>query len=145
MILIDVNVLVYAHRAERPEHPEMRVWLENTINGDQAYGLADLVLSGFLRVVTHPRVFTSPTPLPAALSFAREVRERPNRVDVRPGRRHWEIFSSLCRSTVAKGNRVPDAFLAALAIESGSEWITTDRGFARFPGLRWRHPLYAAS
>jgi len=58
-----------------------------------------------------------------------------------PGPRHWEIFARLCRKIGARGNRVPDAFLAALAIESGSEWMTADRGFARFPGLRWRHPL----
>ena len=62
-------------------------------------------------------------------------------MDVRPGNRHWDIFTALCRAVSAKGNYVPDTFLAALAIESGSEWITTDRGYARFPGLRWRHPL----
>ncbi|MFI5265845.1 MAG: PIN domain-containing protein, partial [Chloroflexota bacterium] len=58
-----------------------------------------------------------------------------------PGPRHWDIFTSLCTRAGATGNLVPDAYLAALAIESGSEWITTDRGFARYPGLRWRHPL----
>lgn len=58
-----------------------------------------------------------------------------------PGERHWEIFTRLCRSARARGNLVPDAYLAALAIESGTEWITTDRDYARFPGLRWRHPL----
>ncbi len=60
---------------------------------------------------------------------------------VSPGERHWEIFSRLCRQTGVKGNLVPDAYLAALAIESGSEWITTDRDYVRFPGLRWRRPL----
>lgn len=141
MILPDVNVLVYAHRAERPEHDEMRAWLEDAINGPQPYGLADIVLSGFLRVVTHPRVFDVPTPLATALAFATELRDRSNRVDVTPGARHWSIFAELCQRSDARGNRVPDAYLAALAIESGSEWITTDRGFARFPGLRWRQPL----
>lgn len=141
MILPDVNVLVYAHRAERPEHDEMRAWLEDAINGPQPYGLADIVLSGFLRVVTHPRVFDVPTPLATALAFATELRARSNRVDVTPGARHWSIFAELCQRSDARGNRVPDAYLAALAIESGSEWITTDRGFARFPGLRWRQPL----
>jgi predicted nucleic acid-binding protein len=58
-----------------------------------------------------------------------------------PGVRHWEIFDRLCRAAGAKGSLVADAYLAALAIESGSEWITTDRDFSRFPGLRWRHPL----
>jgi toxin-antitoxin system PIN domain toxin len=95
-------------------------------------------------VVTHPRVFAAPTPLAEALDFLRQVRDRPNRVEVAPGARHWSLFTALCERTGATGNRVPDAYLAALAIESGSEWITTDRGFARFPGLSWRHPLERA-
>jgi hypothetical protein len=141
MLLPDVNVLVYAHRRDAPDHARHLAWLEATINGDEAYGLADLVLSGFLRVVTHPRVFSPPSSLDDALAFAEALRARPNCVPVAPGPRHWGLFASLCRRAGAKGNLVPDAYLAALAIESGSEWITTDRGFARFPGLRWRHPL----
>jgi toxin-antitoxin system PIN domain toxin len=141
VILIDVNVLVYAHRADAPNHPRYRAWLESTINTDVAYGMADLVLSGFLRVVTHPRVFQEPSPFAAALAFAAEVRDRPNCVVVTPGERHWEIFVRLCRETEVKGNMIADAYLAALALESGSDWVTTDRDYARFPGLRWRHPL----
>jgi uncharacterized protein len=79
--------------------------------------------------------------LPAALTFAAELREQPNCVIISPGPRHWDIFVDLCQKVNARGNLVPDAYLAALAIESGSEWITTDRDYARFPGLRWRHPL----
>ncbi len=141
MILPDVNVLVYAHRVDVSDHRRYRHWLEAQIGSDQAFGLADLVLSGFLRVVTHPRIFSSPTPPNVALEFAEELRSRPNCVPIAPGARHWTIFSRLCREAGAKGNFVADAFLAALAIESGSEWITADRGFSRFPGLRWRHPL----
>ncbi len=70
-----------------------------------------------------------------------EVRDRANCVVVEPGERHWEIFTRLCQDTHAKGNLIADAYLAALALESGSEWITTDRDYARFPGLRWRHPF----
>jgi len=62
-------------------------------------------------------------------------------LSVQPGGRHWDIFTRLCRNVSARGNLVPDAYLAALAIESGSELITTDRDFSRFPSLRWRHPL----
>lgn len=141
MILIDVNVLVYAHRSDAPNHTRYREWLGSVVNSDIAYGLADIVLSGFLRVVTHPRVFQEPSPLERGLRFVTEIRERPNCVTVEPGRRHWEIFIRLCREADVKGNMVADAYLAALAIESGSEWITTDRDYARFPGLRWRHPL----
>lgn len=140
MILVDVNVLVYAHRSDTPDHGRYREWLQATLNADAAYGICDLVLSGFLRIVTHPRIFQQPSPLKSALAFAAALRDRPNCVVVAPGNRHWEIFTRLCRETDAKGNLIADAYLAALAIESGSEWITTDRDYARFPGLRWRHP-----
>jgi toxin-antitoxin system PIN domain toxin len=113
----------------------------SVVNSDEAYGLADLVLSGFVRVVTHARVFNLASLLEDALAFALMLRERPNCVPVTPGPRHWDIFISLCRQAGAGGNLVPDAYLAALAIESGTEWITTHRGFARFLGVRWRHPL----
>jgi hypothetical protein len=135
----DVNVLVYAHREELPEHAACRSWLEQLVEADAGFGLSDLVLSGFVRIVTHPRVFKTPTPLGLALEFASELRSRPNRVPIEPGLRHWGIFQRLCRESGAKGNLVADAYLAALAIESGCEWVTTDRDYSRFSGLRWRH------
>jgi toxin-antitoxin system PIN domain toxin len=141
VFLTDVNVLVYAFRTDAPNHASYREWVEGVINGDQAYGVSDLVLSGFLRVVTHPRVFILPSTPQTALAFANEVRDQPNAVLIAPGPRHWSIFIGLCKTAEVKGNLIPDAFLAALAIESGSEWITTDRDYSRFPGLRWRHPL----
>ena len=144
MILPDVNVLVYAYREETAGHREYREWLESAINADSAFGLSDLVLSGFLRVVTHPGALVPPSPPAHAAQFVEVLRGRPNRVAVTPGPDHWRIFRRLCDESGAKGNLVPDAFLAALAIERGCEWITTDRDFARFRGLRWRHPLQAS-
>ena len=141
MRLVDVNVLVYAHRLDTPGHENYAAWLRDLLAGQEPYGISDLVLSGFLRVVTNPKVFKQPTPIEAALDFTAVIRTQPNCVPVEPGRRHWDIFAGLCRSAGVKGNLVPDAWFAALAIESGSEWITTDRDFSRFPGLRWRHPL----
>ena len=141
MILTDINVLVYAHRADAPAHADYRGWLEEVINGNQSYGISDFVLSGFIRVVTHPRIFNPPSDLGSAFAFAMEIRSQPNAVPIAPGARHWEIFRSLCEAAGAKGNLIPDAYFAALAIESGSEWITTDRDYSRFPGLKWRHPL----
>jgi toxin-antitoxin system PIN domain toxin len=141
MILIDVNVLVYAHRADAPDHNAMRVWLESILNDSQAYGMSDLVLSGFLRIVTHPAVFSPPSAMDNALAFCREVRDQPHCVHISPGTRHWDIFADLCAIKGMKGNLIPDAYFAALAIESGSEWITTDRDYSRFPKLHWRHPL----
>lgn len=141
MLAPDVNVLVYAHRAELPEHVACRRWLEDLVDADAAFGLADIVLSGFVRVVTHPRVFGIPTPLAAALAEASGLRAQPNRVPLEPGPRHWSIFERLCHEARAKGNLVADAYLAALAIESGCEWVTTDRDYKAFPGLTVRNPL----
>lgn len=141
MLAPDVNVLVYAHREDLPEHQGCRRWLETTVAGDAAFGLFEPVLSGFVRVVTHPRVFKTPTPLGTALAFTAELRAQPNCIHVRPRERHWAIFERLCRESGAKGNLVADAYHAALAIESGCEWVTTDRDYSRFEGLRWRHPL----
>ena len=141
MILLDVNVLVYAHREECDRHAEYRRWLEGLFASPSPFGVADLVLSGCLRILTHPRVFTIPTPLDTALAYVNQVREQPNCVVVSPGPNHWRIFLELCRVAKARGNLVADAYLAALAIETGSEWVTTDRDFARFRNLTWRHPL----
>jgi toxin-antitoxin system PIN domain toxin len=141
MILADVNVLVYAFRQDAPDHEKYLGWLEAQVGSDRAYGLAEPVLAGFLRVVTNSRIFNEPSALDLALRFADELRIQPNCVLITPGRRHWEIFAGLCRAVKAKGNLIPDAWFAALAIESGSEWISTDGDFSRFPGLRWRHPL----
>ena len=115
--------------------------MEALINGDQAYGFSELVLSGFLRVVTHLRVFNPSSDLASALAFTEVIRSQPNAVPIAPGPRHWEIFKNLCESARVKDNLVPDAYLAALAIESGTQWVTTDRDYSRFPGLDWRHPL----
>jgi toxin-antitoxin system PIN domain toxin len=141
MILPDVNVLVYAHREDAVDHARYRRWLEETLQSGQPYGMSDLVLSAFLRVVTHPRIFAPPSPVGSALDFARQIREQPNCRVIAPGPRHWQIFTNLCQSLSATGNLIPDVWFAALAIESDCEWITTDRDYERFPGLRWRHPL----
>lgn len=141
MRLPDVNVLIYAFRDAAPDHSRYRSWLEDALGAEEPLGIADIVLSGFVRVATHPRVFDPPASTMDALVFARTVRDAPNAVRVAPGLRHWELFEKLCVDGAARGNLVADAYLAALAVESGCELITTDRDFARFPGVRWRHPL----
>lgn len=141
MILPDVNVLIYAFRREAEHHQQYRQWLLDVIDDEPAFGLSDLVLSGLIRIVTNPRIFRDPTPVPLAFAFVERLLEQPNCVLVRPGPRHWPIFRRLCAESGAKGPLIPDAFFAALAIESGCEWITADRDYARFKGLRWRHPL----
>ncbi len=144
MDLLDVNVLVYAHHPDASNHAVYRSWLEGLVAAEGPFAISDLVLSGFLRVVTNPRIFTRPTNIDTALSAASRLREQPNCVQIEPGGRHWGIFYRLCAAVGARGGLVADAYFAALAIESGSEWITTDRDFSRFPGLRWRHPLEPA-
>lgn len=101
------------------------------------------MLSGVVRIVTHPRIYAEPTPVEDALDYVESLRSHQNSVVIAPGPRHFDLFRQLCASVAATGNLVPDAYFAALAIESGSDWITDDRDFARFPGLRWRHPLDA--
>jgi uncharacterized protein len=141
VILPDVNVLVYAFRDASPGHAQYRDWLRERVAAHEAFGLSDLVLSAVVRVLTHPAVFSPPTPLEPALEFVEALRTQPNAVILSPGARHWDIFTGLCATARAKGNLIPDAYHAALAIEHGCEWITTDRDYAQFPGLRWRHPL----
>lgn len=141
MILPDVNVLVYARRQDSPHHQVCRRFLEDALNSDEPYALSEYVLSSFVRIVTHTRIFAPPTDLDDALTFLDVLRAGPNCVFVTPGPRHWRIFQRLCREAGARGNLVADAYLAALAIETGCEWITTDRDFSRFQGLRWRTPF----
>jgi toxin-antitoxin system PIN domain toxin len=141
MMLMDVNVLVYAHREDVIGHRAYRDWLEQVINSKSAYGFSELVLSGFIRVVTHPKIFERPSSLAVAIAFAQQVRTAAPAVCLAPGQHHWELFSECMRSISAQGNDIPDAYHAALALEWDSEWITTDRGFRRFKGLRVRHPL----
>ncbi len=141
MKLVDVNVLVAAHREDAENHSKVRKWLEGEMTTPSGFGVSELALSGCLRVVTHPKVFRTPTPLTEALAFVDDVRSRPEVRIFAPGPDHWEIFTGLCRRAEARGNLIPDAYHAALAMELGCEWISLDRGFRRFPGLRWRHPL----
>ncbi|UNO41794.1 PIN domain-containing protein [Streptomyces sp. MST-110588] len=93
--------------------------------------------------MTHPRIYSPPSTMETALTFLRDIRSSPVAVRLQEGPRHGDIFERLCRKAGVRGNLVPDAYLAALAIESGSDLYTADRGFARFPGLRRHHPVEA--
>lgn len=140
MILPDVNVLVNAFRGDAPDHARCRSWLEGVVHGDSRYGMSPQVLSGVVRIATHPKVFRQPSPLEDVLPFCEALLAQPHCVPIQPGEGHWAVFVRLCREADARGNLVPDAWLAALAIESGCEWVTLDRDYARFPNLRWRLP-----
>ena len=141
MILPDVNVLIYAFRPGTPQHTNCSRWLESVVNGEATYGMSPLVLSSFLRILTNRRIYQPPDPLEKVLAFADVLLGQPHCQIIHPGPRHWRIFCDLCRQTNVSGGLVPDAWFAALAIESGCEWITLDRDFRRFDGLRWRTPF----
>lgn len=140
MILPDVNVLVHAFRSDSSNHEICRNWLDDVVNGDARYGMAPQILSGVVRVSTHPKIFAMPSSLDEVFRFCDLLLAQPHCVVIQPGDRHWDIFTRMCTEADARGNLVPDAWFAALAIESGCEWITLDRDYARFPGLQWRVP-----
>jgi len=140
VILSDVNILVHAFRSDSGDHDLCRRWLDGVVNGESRYGVSPQVLSGVIRVTTHPRIFSQPSPLGEVIEFCESVMGQPHCVMVQPGPEHWSIFARLCKQADARGNLVPDAWFAALAVESGCEWITLDRDYARFPGLKWRLP-----
>ena len=141
MQLPDVNVLIYAHREDAPEHYRYAAWLKALAEGDEPFAVAEIVLASFLRIVTNGRIFDPPTPMATAIAFCQRLVDWPRAVLVVPSRRHWDLLADLCANI--EGPLVADAYLAALAIEHGCELVTTDSDFARFKGLRWRHPLSA--
>ena len=140
MILPDVNVLVHAFRSDSGDHGLCRTWLDEVVNGDSRYGMSPQVLSGVIRVTTHPRVFARPSALAEVIGFCELLMAQPHCALIYPGPQHWSIFARLCKYADARGNLVPDAWYAALAVESGCDWVTMDRDYARFPGLKWRAP-----
>ncbi len=141
MELPDVNVLIYAHREDAPEHPRYAAWLRDLVDGPEPFALSETVLSAFLRITTNSRIFDPATPMELALEFCQRLIRWPRAVIVLPTERHWGIFVDLIRQSGVQGALVSDAYLAALAIEHGCQLVTTDSDFARFRGLRWRHPL----
>lgn len=143
MLLPDVNVLIYAHRAESPEHERYAEWLRGLARSSEPYALSEIGLAGFVRIVTNARIWDEPTTIDDALAFVKNLRERSNARSLTPGAESWAIFASLCVAAHATGKLVADAHHAAVAIEHGCELVTTDADFARFPGLRWRHPFSA--
>ncbi|MCL6546396.1 MAG: PIN domain-containing protein [Bryobacteraceae bacterium] len=127
MILPDVSVLLYAFRSDSERHAEYRSWLYSVVRSQHPYGMSAQVLASVMRVATHPRIFRQPSRMEEALAFANALLEQPNCQMVEPGPDHWRIFQRLCRSAQVSGNLVQHAWYAALAIESGCQWITTDR------------------
>ena len=140
MILPDVNILIYAFRQDVPEYAVCRPWLEQVVQSDERFGLSPLALSALVRITTNPRTYRTPSTLDEAFLYCNKLVGQPHCQLVEPGERHWNVFQRLCIDTNTRGRGVTDAWFAALAIEWGCEWITLDRDFARFPGLKWHAP-----
>jgi hypothetical protein len=140
MFLPDVNVLIYAFRPNVPQYAVCRAWLDNAILSGARFGVSPLALGAVVRITTHSRTYPVPSTIEDALGYCDDILAQPNCQIIEPGERHWEIFRRLCIETETRGPRVTDAWYAALAIEWGCEWVTMDRDYARFPGLRWSRP-----
>ena len=140
MKLLDVNVVLPAHRADHPDHVVARNWLDALLAGREQFGVPWIVWWSFLRLSSHPRVFHVPTPLDEAIEFIRAMRSQPGHISVEPGDNHLDCLRSVSERGEATGDLVPDAVLAALAVEHGGELVSFDRDFARFPDLRWSTP-----
>ncbi|MFN0191911.1 MAG: type II toxin-antitoxin system VapC family toxin [Aestuariivirga sp.] len=140
MILPDVNVLVSAHRADHPNHDICRTWLNALVSSGERFCVSPLVLSSTVRIVTNRKVFFAPSSLREAVNFCNDLLDHPLALKIHGGDGHWGIFCRLCTTTGILGSDISDVWLAALAIEHDCEWVTLDRDFSRFPGLRWRTP-----
>ena len=141
MILVDANILIYARVSSFAEHQLARDWLDRQLNGIPRVGLPWASLLAFLRIVTNPRVFERPEPIADAWGqvvtwLACDTAWMPE-----PTERHGEILGELFALPGVYANLVPDAHLAALAMEHGLTLCSTDGDFARFPGLSWLNPL----
>jgi toxin-antitoxin system PIN domain toxin len=141
VILVDANLLVYARVASVPQHDAARDWLDARLNGSTPVGLPWPSLLGFVRITTNPRIFERPLAVAAAWTQVQEWLDcRPAWIPV-PTERHVYTLGRLLLESGITANLVPDAHLAALALEHGLALCSTDGDFARFPGLRWENPL----
>lgn len=141
MRIVDLNVLLYAVNSDAPQHERAREWWEQAVNDEDSIGLAWVVLLGFLRLSTNPRVFPRPLAPEAAAATLDAWLARDNVRVVREKDEHWETLKPLLGGTGTAGNLTTDAHLAALAISHDAVLVSSDTDFARFKGLRWENPL----
>lgn len=140
MLFLDVNVLVGAQRNDDSPHArDLRSWLERALMGHEPIGISELALSAMVRIVTHPRVFERPSAPAEAVAFAEALLGSSRVTAVRPAARHWAIFTDLVAGHRLRGNEIPDAYYAAIALEQGATVVTADRGFQRY-GVRVLDP-----
>jgi toxin-antitoxin system PIN domain toxin len=141
VILVDVNLLLYATFRSFEQHSPARAWFEGALNGDEQVLLPSISIFGFIRISTNPRVFEKPLALEGALESVEGWLAQPHVHFLVPGPRHLEISFALLRQLGAARNLTTDVQLAAHAIENQGTLCSNDADFARFEGLRWRDPL----
>ena len=141
MILVDANLLLYAEDSRSPHHNHARSWWDGHLSGTDPVGLCWLVINAFIRIGTNPRVFEHPLSLDQAISRVESWINQPCTRLIHPTERHWVVFQEMLTAGQASANLVPDAHLAALALEHGCELYSSDSDFSRFPRLKWRNPL----
>jgi toxin-antitoxin system PIN domain toxin len=140
MKLLDVNILVAAHRAEHPHHRAISAWFDDLDARGETYSVTEDVAVGFVRLATNGRIFDPPSPAEAVFGFLRVLRSRSTFVPLRSTVRRFELFESIVGDFQATGELAPDAYLAAVAIENGATMVSLDRDFARFADLDWERP-----
>jgi toxin-antitoxin system PIN domain toxin len=141
MIVIDVNLLLYAHSVPSPIQEKAQIWLESALSSDEPVGLPWQVISAFIRIVTNPKLPGLRRSREEATGIVDEWLRLPNVRVLTPGEGHWRLFRRMVMEGEAAGDLVSDAQIAALTIEYGGVLYSADRDFARFPGLRWVNPL----
>jgi len=141
VIIPDINLLIYAHNSSAPQHERARNWWEQTITGSEPIGIAWVVILGFVRLLSNPKVVLNPSDPPELLSAVNEFLSQPTVRVVSPAAGHAETMIKLFRESGATGRLTTDIHLAALAIDLGARLATNDTDFARFPSLRTINPL----
>ena len=141
MIVPDVNMLVFSYNEDAPEHEIARPWWEGLLNGTEAVGVPWVVSTGFVRVITNPRAVGSPLSPVAAADCIHDWLSRSHIEPIDPGPNHLSLFRTNLVASNQGANLVPDAHIAAIAMEYDAEVHSADRDFARFPGVRWRNQL----
>jgi uncharacterized protein len=138
--LLDVNVVLAAHRDDHPDFDTARTWLDQTITASAPFAVVDLVAGAFLRIATNRRIFSIPTPVDDAFAYLKALRAQSAHVMLAPGPGHIALLEQLCASADASGDLIADAQLAAIALEHACELVSFDRDFARFSELKWSRP-----
>jgi uncharacterized protein len=141
MKIIDVNILIYAVDRQSQYHARVLNWWNAAMNGDEQIGLPWIALSGFVRIVTNPKLLDSPLSVEQAVDRVDAWLAQPMVVIAVERDNHWSLFREFIRDVGTVGNRTTDAHLAALAVSRAATLASCDRGFARFPQLRWENPV----